>query len=150
MSKTDRRGRDLKTFLQAEVLARDVTVKELRRACGGLSVARYYGDAARGTSGRASADDFPNTEELRHIAEFYGLGDEGYLNLLIEFGWLSQRPDAPGFTAGGAEGGPLVVRTKGALRNAAANRAEKRAARKAKIAARNAAWGAEARSKPPA
>lgn len=95
MPRTDRRGRDLKQFLQAEILGKDVTYEEL---CEALRVtkARYY---RRGeTCGRADADDFPNTEELRHVTDYYQLGDDGYLNLLVEFDWIDARPETPGYT----------------------------------------------------
>lgn len=96
MTRTDRRGRELRQFLQAEILGRDVTYDELREACG-LTAARYYrqGD----TPGRRDAGDFPNTEELRKLADFYQLGSDGFLNLLIEFDWLDARPDARGYSA---------------------------------------------------
>lgn len=109
MSRTDRRGRGLKQFLQAEILGRDLTAEELRTACG-LSVARYYGDRSRGRSGRAEAEDFPNTEELRLISDHYELGDDGYLNLLVEFGWLEPRADAPGYSRP-----PVVTEAKKAV-----------------------------------
>jgi len=34
MARTDRRGRSLKAFLQAEIAEGDVTIEEMRRACG--------------------------------------------------------------------------------------------------------------------
>lgn len=95
MSRTDRRGREVKQFLQAEILARDMTIEELYEACA-LTKGQFYGEGSGG--GRRFADDFPNTEELRHVADRYQLGDDGYLNLLVEFGWLEPRPDAPGYT----------------------------------------------------
>lgn len=95
MPKTDRRDRDLKQFLQAEILNRDMTIEELYEACD-LSKGQFYGEGTG--SGRRFADDFPNTEELRHVADRYQLGDDGYVNLLVEFGWLESRPDRPGYT----------------------------------------------------
>lgn len=95
MARTDRRGRDLKQFLQAEILGRDITFDELRESCN-VSAARYY---RRGnTAGRADAEDFPNADELRHVSEYYKLGDTGWLNLLVEFDWMDTRPEAGGYT----------------------------------------------------
>lgn len=67
----------------------DVTVEEMRKACG-LTRASYYGEPS-GT-GRGFDDTFPNSEELRQVAEYYGLGDNGWVSLLVEFGWLESRP----------------------------------------------------------
>ena len=89
MTRTDRRGRPLKAFLQAEIARADVTVDELRKACG-LTRASYYGEPS-GT-GRGFDDTFPNSEELRQVAEYYGLGDNGWVSLLVEFGWLESLP----------------------------------------------------------
>jgi hypothetical protein len=89
MTLTDRRGRPLKAFLQAEIAQGDVTVEQVRAACG-LTRASYYGEPS-GT-GRGSADDFPNSEELRRLAEYYELGDNGWVSLLVEFGWLEPLP----------------------------------------------------------
>jgi hypothetical protein len=89
VARTDRRGRPLKAFLQAEIVGTDVTVEEMRRA-GGLTRASYYGEPS-GT-GRGFADDFPNSEELRQVAEYYQLGDNGWVSLLVEFGWLEPLP----------------------------------------------------------
>jgi hypothetical protein len=85
VARTDRRGRPLKSFLQAEIVGGDVTVEEMRKACG-LTRASYYGEPS-GT-GRGFDDTFPNSEELRQVAEFYQLGDDGWVRLLVEFGWL--------------------------------------------------------------
>lgn len=95
MGRTDRRGRVLKTFLAAEIVGKDVTVEQLREAVG-VKRSRWYGDAS--TPGRSHAADFPDPNELYHLAERYQLGDDGWLNLLVEFGWLAPRPDLPGFT----------------------------------------------------
>src|ERR1700743_781711 len=62
MTRTDRRGRSLKAFLQAEIAGVDVTIEEMRKACG-LTRASYYGEPS-GT-GRGFGDSFPNSEELR-------------------------------------------------------------------------------------
>jgi hypothetical protein len=89
VARTDRRGRPLKAFLQAEIVGTDVTVEEMRRACG-LTRASYYGEPSG--SGRGFADNFPNSEELRQLADYYQLGDDGWVKLLVEFGWLQPRP----------------------------------------------------------
>lgn len=89
MTRTDRRGRPLKAFLQAEIAGSDVTIEEMRRACG-LTRASYYGEPS-GT-GRGFDENFPNSEELRQIAEYYKLGDNGWVSLLVEFGWLEPIP----------------------------------------------------------
>ena len=89
MARTDRRGRPLKAFLQAEIVGADVTIEQVRTACG-LTRASYYGEPS-GT-GRGFADDFPNSEELRQVAQYYELGDNGWVSLLVEFGWLEPVP----------------------------------------------------------
>ena len=89
VTRTDRRGRPLKAFLQAEIAGADVTIEEMRRACG-LTRASYYGEPS-GT-GRGFDDSFPNSEELRQVAEHYQLGDNGWISLLVEFGWLAPLP----------------------------------------------------------
>jgi hypothetical protein len=89
MTRLDRRGRPLKAFLQAEIVGSDVTIEEVRRACG-LTRASYYGEPS-GT-GRGFDDTFPNSEELRQVAEYYKLGDNGWVSLLVEFGWLEPHP----------------------------------------------------------
>jgi hypothetical protein len=89
MTRTDRRGRPLKAFLQAEIASADVTIEEMRKACG-LTRASYYGEPS-GT-GRGFDDSFPNSEELRQVAEYYNLGDNGWVSLLVEFGWLEPLP----------------------------------------------------------
>ena len=75
--------------MQAEIAGTDVTVEEVRKACG-LTRASYYGEPS-GT-GRGFADDFPNSEELRQVAQYYQLGDNGWVSLLVEFGWLKPVP----------------------------------------------------------
>jgi hypothetical protein len=89
MTRTDRRGRPLKAFLQAEIAGADVTIEEMRKACG-LTRSSYYGEPS-GT-GRGFDASFPNSEELRQVAEHYGLGDNGWVSLLVEFGWLEPIP----------------------------------------------------------
>jgi hypothetical protein len=89
MTRTDRRGRPLKAFLQAEIAGADVTIEAMRKACG-LTRASYYGEPS-GT-GRGFDDSFPNSEELRQVAEYYHLGDNGWVSLLVEFGWLEPLP----------------------------------------------------------
>jgi hypothetical protein len=89
VTRNDRRDRSLKAFLQAEIVSADVTVEEVRKASG-LTRASYYGEPS-GT-GRGFADDFPNSEELRQVAEYYELGDNGWISLLVEFGWLEPLP----------------------------------------------------------
>lgn len=89
MTRLDRRGRPLKAFLQAEIVGSDITIEEVRRACG-LTRASYYGEPS-GT-GRGFDDSFPNSEELRQVAEYYKLGDNGWVSLLVEFGWLESLP----------------------------------------------------------
>jgi len=92
MTRLDRRGRPLKAFLQAEIVGSDLTIEEVRRACG-LTRASYYGEPSG--SGRGFADSFPNSEELRQVAEYYKLGDNGWVSLLVEFGWLEALPGTP-------------------------------------------------------
>jgi hypothetical protein len=89
MTRTDRRGRPLKAFLQAEIAGADVTIEEMRKACG-LTRSSYYGEPS-GT-GRGFDDSFPNSEELRQVAEYFKLGDNGWVSLLVEFGWLEPIP----------------------------------------------------------
>ncbi len=61
-----RPGGDLKRLLEA-TLNRDITVEQLRDACG-VTKGRWYGGV-----GRANADDFPDAEEARHAAHAFGL-----------------------------------------------------------------------------
>ncbi|HME74920.1 MAG TPA: hypothetical protein VKI00_04470 [Mycobacterium sp.] len=89
MTRTDRRGRPLKAFLQAEIVGADITIEQVRTACG-LTRASYYGEPSG--SGRGFADDFPNSEDLRQVAQHYQLGDNGWVSLLVEFGWLEPLP----------------------------------------------------------
>src|ERR1700722_5252163 len=89
MTRTDRRGRPLQAFLQAEIAGADVPNEEMRKACG-LTRASYYGEPS-GT-GRGFDDSFPNSEELRQVAEYYTLGENGWISLLVEFGWLEPLP----------------------------------------------------------
>jgi hypothetical protein len=102
MTRLDRRGRSLKAFLQAEIVGSDLTIEEVRRACG-LTRASYYGEPSG--SGRGFDDSFPNSEELRQVADYYKLGDNGWVSLLVEFGWLEPLPGTPRmpFTDGKAD-----------------------------------------------
>ena len=88
--------------MQAEIIGSDITIEEVRRACG-LTRASYYGEPS-GT-GRGFDDSFPNSEELRQVAEYYKLGDNGWVSLLVEFGWLDALPGTPRmpFTADNAD-----------------------------------------------
>ncbi|OHU29072.1 hypothetical protein [Mycobacteroides chelonae] len=108
MPRSDRRGRDLKTFLQAEIVGGDLTVTQVHEAAG-LTAWQYRGDQR--TPGRKNSDDFPNAEELRLIAAHYQLSDEDYFNLLVEFGITEPQPGFPGFT-GGAVSPKAQGRTK--------------------------------------
>jgi hypothetical protein len=107
MTRLDRRGRPLKAFLQAEIVGTDLTIEEVRRACG-LTRASYYGEPSG--SGRGFADSFPNSEELRQVGDYYKLGDNGWVSLLVEFGWLEPLPGTPRmpFTADKADGQPAA------------------------------------------
>ena len=73
-------GWDLKLWLEA-TLAREISVEELRTASG-LSRHKWYGDRGRGIAGRSEADDFPNAEEARKVAEHFGVS---LTQLLIDF-----------------------------------------------------------------
>ncbi len=73
-------GWDLKLWLEA-TLARQVSVEQLRTASG-LSRHKWYGDRGRGIAGRSEADDFPNAEEARKVANHFGVS---LTALLIEF-----------------------------------------------------------------
>jgi len=95
MTRTDRRGRGLKAFLVAEITGQDVTVEEMLNAVG-VKRSRWYGDSDN--PGRVGADDFPDAVELYSVANYYSLGQSGWLNLLIEFGWLDPIPNYPGYT----------------------------------------------------
>lgn len=97
MPRTDRRGRNLKAFVAAEIVGDDVTVEQLQEATG-IKRSRWYGEG--GSAGRSLANDFPDAMELYYLADYYKLGDDGWLNLLVEFDWLHARPGIPGFTGG--------------------------------------------------
>lgn len=56
----------MKRLLEA-TLNRDITVEQLRDACG-VTKGRWYGGV-----GRANADDFPDAEEARRAAHAFGL-----------------------------------------------------------------------------
>lgn len=75
--------------MQAEIVGADITIEQVRTACG-LTRASYYGEPSG--SGRGFADDFPNWEDLRQVAQHYQLGDNGWVSLLVEFGWLEPLP----------------------------------------------------------
>jgi hypothetical protein len=106
----DRRGRALKTFLVAEIVGADITVEELREAVD-VKRSRWYGD---GSPGRAEAEDFPDPNELLHLAQHYELGEDGWLNLLVEFGWLQPRPGSPGYTRNAPHpSGPIAAIREG-------------------------------------
>jgi len=64
--RTNAAGWGLKRLLEA-TLNRDITVEQLRDACG-VTKGRWYGGA-----GRANADDFPDAEEARRAAHAFGL-----------------------------------------------------------------------------
>jgi hypothetical protein len=66
MTRTNAAGWGLRRLLEA-TLNRDITVEQLRDACG-VTKGRWYGDA-----GRANADDFPDAEEARRAAHAFGL-----------------------------------------------------------------------------
>ncbi len=101
--RTDRRGRGLKAFLIAEIVGGDVAVEQMLEATG-VKPTRWYGSGS--TPGRSEADDFPDPVELRQLADYFNLGDDGWLNLLVEFGWLAPRDGIPGYTTGGQHLGP--------------------------------------------
>jgi hypothetical protein len=66
MPRTNSAGWGLKRLLEA-TLNRDITVEQLRDACG-VTKGRWYGGV-----GRANADDFPDAEEARRAAHAFGL-----------------------------------------------------------------------------
>jgi len=66
MPRTNAAGWGLKRLLEA-TLNRDITVEQLRDACG-VTKGRWYGEG-----GRANADDFPDAEEARRAARSFGL-----------------------------------------------------------------------------
>lgn len=97
VARTDQRGRDLRTFLIAEIVGNNITVEELRQAVG-VKRARWYGNGHRG---RYESDDFPDPSELHSLAAFYRLGDGGYIQLLVEFGWMINDGDCHvGYSSG--------------------------------------------------
>ena len=95
MPRTDRRGRGLKAFLVAEITGRDITVEEMRQAVN-VKRSRWYGGDS---PGRAEADNFPDPVELLSLADYFNLEQHGWLNLMVEFGWLDPLADYPGYTA---------------------------------------------------
>lgn len=66
MPRTNAAGWELRRLLEA-TLNRDITVEQLRDACG-VTKGRWYG-----SGGRANADDFPDAEEARRAAHAFGL-----------------------------------------------------------------------------
>jgi hypothetical protein len=66
MPRTNAAGWGLKRLLEA-TLNRDITIEQLRDACG-VTKGRWYGGV-----GRATADDFPDAEEARRAARAFGL-----------------------------------------------------------------------------
>jgi hypothetical protein len=66
MPRTNAAGWGLKRLLEA-TLNRDITIEQLRDACG-VTKGRWYGGV-----GRANADDFPDAEEARRAAHAFGL-----------------------------------------------------------------------------
>jgi hypothetical protein len=99
MSRKDRRGRDLKLFLQAEIVGREIELSELLEALQ-IKPSRWYDDPRKKSPGRKGADDFPNADELLHVAQFYAARgfDVDAVNLMVEFGLIDSRPGAPGYT----------------------------------------------------
>ncbi len=91
-------GWDLKLWLEA-TLAREISVEELRTASG-LSRHKWYGDRGRGIAGRSEADDFPNAEEARKVADHFGVSLTELLIevALIEFDDLSAYVEHKGGT----------------------------------------------------
>ncbi|OBA69141.1 hypothetical protein A5641_16365 [Mycobacterium sp. 1554424.7] len=66
MPRANAAGWGLKRLLEA-TLNRDITIEQLRDACG-ITKGRWYGGV-----GRANADDFPDAEEARRAAHAFGL-----------------------------------------------------------------------------
>lgn len=101
MTRTDRKGWNIKLFIEAEIIGEQITVEDLYVACD-ITKSKYYGDPSKGVAGRAEAEDFPNPLELRNVAEYYQLSSLDFLNLLVEFGWGPVIPDIlEGFAKGG-------------------------------------------------
>lgn len=100
MTRTDRKGRNIKLLIEAEIVGEQITVEDLYVACD-ITKSKYYGDPSKGVAGRAEAEDFPNPLELRNVAEHYQLSSLDFLNLLVEFGW---GPVIPGILEGFAKG----------------------------------------------
>lgn len=79
MGYTDIRLRDLQAFLTAEIAGKPLSDEELRKATG--VPRRQWGE-------RRGAGDFPDPNELKSVARYFGLGRDGYANLLAEFGHI--------------------------------------------------------------
>jgi len=83
MARTDREsGRELQALLEFHL---QVDPKAIREALG-YSSSRYYR--------RCKDDDYPNAEELRVIADRFGLNP---IDLQVRFGLISE-PDIAGYT----------------------------------------------------
>lgn len=100
VARTDRRGRGLRAFLIAKIVGDVVTVEQVREATG-VKRTRWYG--SDDNPGRSEAEDFPDAMELYQVANYFNLGQDGWLNLLAEFGWIDPREDIPGYTGGETE-----------------------------------------------
>jgi hypothetical protein len=77
MPRTDENGRQLKVLLNY-VLDGEVEAQEVYEALG-ISSSTYYR--------RIKDDDFPNAEELRQVADRFGLS---YPDLQVRFGLMSR------------------------------------------------------------
>lgn len=84
MTRTDPDGRDFQLWIEG-VLCRKISVEELRTACG-LTKARYYGEPRKDRTGRREKDDFPDAEEIRLAAEYFGFNQ---LRAMADFGLLA-------------------------------------------------------------
>lgn len=79
MPRTNEDGRNLQVHVQYLLNRADVPISEMCRAIG----------IARNTyTLRSREDDFPNAEEVRRTAEYFGLNP---LALLLDFGLVSYR-----------------------------------------------------------
>lgn len=76
---TDIQQRDLRAFLAAEIAGNPLSDDELRKATGVSQ--RHWAE-------RRGAADFPDPNELKSVAQYFGLGRDGYANLLAEFGHI--------------------------------------------------------------
>ena len=94
MSRTDTNGRSLESLLN--YVLDGVGANDLQRALG-VSAATYYR--------RKVQDDYPNAEELRLIARYFGMN---FVSLLSTFGLLEGDND----TTGGEVVPPLALLTR--------------------------------------